>query len=292
MTWVVTAIGAALVLTALDDMFHTLFHPSGQGRLSWAVMRGIWSLSRGVRHRRVGTVVGPTAVSAAILLWAGLLIVGWALVYWQQIPEGVAYSPASAASGSDFVDALSLSMVTGATLGYGDIVPTLAWLRLAAPLQALMGFGLVTVAVTWVLQIYPALQRRRGLALRVAMLRRAHSAPALAGLDSSYAATLLDELATGLMSLRVDLSQYSETYFFREGEADAAMSVQVGHLVDLARAGAGARREDVRAAAAVLRAALDDLAGFLDTQFLHVGGTPAEAFTAFARDQGHEPEAS
>ncbi|MFC7876169.1 ion channel [Isoptericola sp. NPDC057391] len=35
-------------------------------------------------------------------------------------------------------------------VGFGDIVPTTPWLRLATtPLQALIGFALLTAAVSW-----------------------------------------------------------------------------------------------------------------------------------------------
>lgn len=292
MSWLVSALGAVVVAAVVRDIFHTLFHPSGQGALSWRVLRGVWRVSAALGHRRLGGLEGPLGVSAVIVVWALLLVSGWALVYWLHLDESFSFSSGLApAARSDLLDAAYLALVTGATLGYGDIVPTTGWLRVAAPVQAFMGFGLLTAAVTWVLQIYPALRRRRALALRMTMLRRTLSAPALAGLDSPWAAAVLDGLGDALVAVRVDLTQYSETYFFREAEPDAAIAVQLAHAADLARAGAGARRCDVRAAAGVLRTTLDDLAGFLDTQFLHVGGTPEEALAAFARDHGHEPGA-
>jgi hypothetical protein len=35
-----------------------------------------------------------------------------------------------------------------ATLGFGDIVPESEWLRIVVPAQALIGFALLTAAVT------------------------------------------------------------------------------------------------------------------------------------------------
>ena len=60
----------------------------------------------------------------------------------------------------DLLDSLYLSLVTVAALGYGDIVPTYAWLRLVSPLEALIGCALLTAAVSWILQIHPALARK------------------------------------------------------------------------------------------------------------------------------------
>ncbi|MFF8942469.1 potassium channel family protein [Streptomyces sp. NPDC014864] len=66
-----------------------------------------------------------------------------------------------------------LSLVTVATLGLGDIAPSADWLRIVAPLEAMVGFVLLTATVSWILGIYPALARRRALALRISQLRRA-----------------------------------------------------------------------------------------------------------------------
>ncbi|MFG2985952.1 potassium channel family protein [Streptomyces sp. NPDC048258] len=48
-----------------------------------------------------------------------------------------------------------------------------------------------------------------------------------------------------------------------------------------------ARHPDVRLSAAVLRAALEDLAAILDQRFLHTRGAACQVFEAFARDHGH-----
>jgi hypothetical protein len=290
--WVITTLGGLLVLVVLRDIFHTLFHPSGRGSLSWHVMRAVWRASRGLR--RLGLLSGPLALLAAIGTWTGLLVLGWTLIYWRHLPESFSYaSGLNPAARSELLDALYLSLVTGATLGYGDISPTAPWLRLVAPLEALVGFALLTAAVTWVLQVYPALGRRRTLALRLASLRRTADPTAVASQDSTVPAGLFEDLAGQLAHVRVDLNQYSETYFFRDGSADLALPVALGHLGALCRAGHQAPRPDVRLAAAHLQVTLDDLARFLDEQFLHVGGEVEEVVEAYARDHGcrHPPPA-
>lgn len=286
--WLVTAAGLALVAVMLVDLFHTLFHPSGQGRVSWAVMRLAWRLSRTGRRRSAGVLAGPLAMLAAITTWAGLLVTGWALVYWAHLPGGFAFgSSLQPAQRSDLLDAFYVSLVTAATLGYGDVLPTAGWLRVLAPLEAVLGFALLTAAVTWVLQVYPALTRRRALALRVATLRRSAPARSVREVDSTAVASLLEDLAGDLATVRLDLTQYSETYFFRDVSADLALPVALAHVTDLCDEGQASARADVRLAAAHLACALDDLAGLLDRQFLRVGGGVGPVLTAFADDHGH-----
>jgi hypothetical protein len=84
-------------------------------------------------------------------LWTVLIVLGWTLVYWPHISHGFSYAEGLQPTvRTDFLDALYLSLVMVATLGLGDIVPDDGWLRIVAPLQALVGFALLTALVSWV----------------------------------------------------------------------------------------------------------------------------------------------
>ena len=289
MNWLVTAAGALLVLFALHDMFHTIWHPSGQGSLSRLVIQLVWRGSRIVKSRRRQTsVVGPFAVLCVILVWFGVILAGWTLVYWPHMADGFSFSSSLAPSErSDLLDSLYLSLVTVATLGYGDIVPTYAWLRLAAPLEALIGFSLLTAAVTWILQIYPALARRRTLAIRLSLLRKADAAPALSAMDSSAAATLLETLAGELVQVRVDLTQYAETYYFREADDVASLPAQLPYARELADRAATSGRDDVRLSGTVLRGAIEDYAYLLTQQFLPASEDLGATLQRYSDDHGY-----
>ncbi|MGW9070922.1 potassium channel family protein [Streptomyces yangpuensis] len=286
MDWLVNAAGAALVLFVLRDVFHTLWHPTSHGGLSRRVMTTLWRVSApGARRRRASGLAGPTAMVAVVAAWALTVVVGWALIYWPHMPDAFTYAtelePAEHAA---FTDALYISLVNISTLGLGDIAPAQGWLRILAPLEALVGFALLTAAVSWTLGIYPALARRRALALRLSHLARTH--PTAEQVDTDAGAALCDSLAAGISVLAVDLMQYAESYYFYDGDDRTSLARHVGYLWDLADQAADARHADVKLAAAVLRAALQDLADILDQRFLHTRGTPREVFNAFADDHG------
>ncbi|MFE7896866.1 potassium channel family protein [Streptomyces sp. NPDC057424] len=286
MEWWVSLAGAGLVMAALRDLFHTLWHPTRHGGLSRLVMTALWRLSHHVRaRRRVAGLVGPLAMVTVVGMWATTIILGWAIVYWPHMPEAFTFTGGSRPSSQvDLLDALYLSLVTVATLGLGDVVPAEGWLRIAAPLEALVGFALLTATVSWVLEIYPALTRRRVLAVRLALLRG--SDPATEQLDCAVGALLLDSVATEVVRVRIDFTQYAEAYYFHDGEDHASLAAMVGYASDLARRGQAARRPDVRLTGDVLAGALDDLATVLDQRFLHTGGTPTDVFAAYAADHG------
>ena len=70
------------------------------------------------------------------------------------------------------VDSLYASLVAVATLGFGDITPTTSWLRILVPLEALIGFAVLTAGLSWVLSVYPVLHRRSSFAQTVMIAAR------------------------------------------------------------------------------------------------------------------------
>ncbi|MEU9920204.1 potassium channel family protein [Streptomyces griseoluteus] len=286
MEWLVSLGGAGLVLVTLRDLFHTLWHPTRHGGLSRLVMTALWRLARRFRaRRRVVGLVGPLALVTVVSLWTAAIVLGWAVVYWPHMPGAFTFSPGSrAAQQSSFLDSVYLSLVTVATLGLGDIAPIEGWLRVVSPLEALVGFVLLTATVSWVVEIYPALTRRRVLAVRLALLR--DSDPAPAQVDCTAGALLLDSLVTDVVCVRIDFTQYAEAYYFHDGEDHSSLAAVVGFAFVLAERGKSARLPEVRLAGALLGGALEDLAGVLDQRFLRTGGTPAEVFAAYAADHG------
>lgn len=282
MGWWVSVVGGALILVVLWDVFHSLWHPIGQGVVSRSVMAVVWRVTRRL-GRRLRRVSGPLAMAAAITSWGVLVLVGGALVYWPHVPDSFRYdSGLHPGQGTGLVEALYLSVVTTATLGFGDIVPAVPWLRLVVPLQALVGFALLTAAVSWVLQVYPALGRRRALSVHLAMLARSGAAARLSGLTPATAAGLLNEVAVTLAQVRVDLAQYAESYYFEEAAPHASLALTIEHAAELSAVALRSPHADVRLAGEILGRTLDDLAGLLDEQFLRTGRDRDQVLQAYA----------
>ena len=172
-----TCLGIALIAVVAHDVFDALFHHRGAGILSGAVMRTTWRGFRraSVRRRSLLPLAGPFALVAVVAMWLVLLVTGWALVLWPHIIDGFRFDPGAASGEATLVDAVYVSLVTLATLGFGDITPASGWLKLVLPLEALIGLGLLTATVSWLLSIHPALSRRRSLAYEISLLRRAEA---------------------------------------------------------------------------------------------------------------------
>ncbi|MBT2394833.1 potassium channel family protein [Streptomyces sp. ISL-100] len=289
MKWLVTLAGVGLVLIILRDVFHTLWHPTRHGGLSRRVMTASWRLSSRFGRRRAAGLAGPLAMVTVVALWAFTITLGWALIYWPHLPDAFSFaSGLTPDEHSGFVDALYISMVTVTTLGLGDIAPATGWLRVLGPMEALVGFALLTATVSWVLGIYPALARRRALALRLSHLQRTR--PTARQLDSSAGAAVLEHLAAGVANVCVDFLQYAESYYFHDGDDHTSLAHNIHYAVELADLTSESQHADVQLCSAVLRTALEDLALILDRRFLHTRATAALTFAAFARDHGAGPD--
>lgn len=291
MAWFYSGVGVLLVATALRDIFHTLWHPSGFGTICRRLFDLVWRASKVLSPAgRAGDLAGPFGMLAVAGAWTALIVVGWALVYLPHMPDGFYFSSSlRPGSSSDLVAAIYVSLVGLATLGFGDIVPAGPVLRVVAPLQALVGFVLLTAAISWVLQIYPALNRRRALARRLTILSSTDAVDVVATGEASIATQLLDSVAEGVTLMEMDLMQFGETYYFREKEPALSLAAAVSFVPVLAAAGRAAASSEVRQSAAVLDAAADGLAHRLRDVYLGTRGTTQEVFEALAADHRQRP---
>ena len=231
MSVILPVLGALLVLATLRDVFHTLWRPAGTGTVSILVMRAVWWVGERPRlRRRLRPVTGPAALLVAILVWAALVTVGWALVYLPSVPEGFVHvSGVDPIERGAWAEAFYFSLVTLATLGYGDVVPDTGWLLAAAPLQALVGFALLTAAVTWIGQVHPAVTRRRALAARAHALARGGVTS-----EDEPPASVVEAVAADVAAVRTDLAQYDESYYFHDTCPQGSLADALGLLDALA----------------------------------------------------------
>ncbi|WP_153502605.1 potassium channel family protein [Cumulibacter manganitolerans] len=281
-------VGVALIAVGLTDMFHTLLHPSGRGRVSHWVFAQAWRASKATGHR-LGSVLGPAAMVVAISVWVAMHAVGWALIYLPHITDGFTYS-----SGIDptayprMVQALYYSVVVLSTLGFGDVVPVDPWIRIVTPLEALTGLALLTAALTWFTQMYPPLSRRRALALHLKSLADSDYAEDLAAIPSETASRVLDELSAEVGQVRIDFTQYSESYYFQERDADISLPCQLPYAVRMRDASLARPEIGVSRSGRQLAIALEQLGAVLEHNYLHTDETLGGVLAAYAADHAQK----
>ncbi len=291
MTVVLTVVGALLVLVALHDVFHTLFHPHGRGVVGGSLTRMIWRGTRRVARgsHDVLSLAGPIAFIGVIAAWGALVVLGFSLIIWPHMPEGFAFSPGIDPSHEDgFVDALYLSLVNLTSLGYGDIVPTGDLLRLLGPIETLIGLGLLTASISWILLLYRVLSDYRSLSHEIGLLIGAErrSETGLAGLEPAVAAGVLADLTSRVVPMRDDLVHSPIAYYFHPRDERHALPVLLPSLIEVAQSCAAPDRPpEMRFQATMLLEAIDDLLEAIAEDFIGSRGRdPGQALAGYRRD--------
>jgi hypothetical protein len=270
------------------DVFDALFHPEGKGTLGRLIMRTVWAAFRRMARARRGAfaLAGPTALLVVISSWAALLILGWALIFWPHI--GRELHALTAVHPGTFVEALHTSLVTITTLGFADVIPHAGWLRVVTPLEALLGFGLLSASISCLLLIYPAISRRRSLAYEVSLLVEAEgqTGVALELLEPASAAGIYAELTSRLVAVERDLVSFPISYYFAELDERFALAALAPRLHELAERGSRTDMpESARLRAWMLLEALRDFSATTAERFhRRPGHSTTEALEAYAHD--------
>jgi hypothetical protein len=274
MAFVVTLIGVLLIAGALVDVFQTLFHPAGRGGMSDWTAKLTWRAFRLIARKRphVLTYAGPTAILLIIVSWAGLTWVGFALIYMPQLANGFEFSHATGGSAHQgIVEALSISLGALITLSEGSYAK-LHWLQLARGTQAVIGFGLLTASVSWLLSIYPVLESRRALAQQATLLHHSERENHLDVIRDApqRAEDWIMAIGADLASLRNQMAQFPITYYFDMGEPETALAGALSYLLELADRSSSASQPALRIAGTVLGGAVESFLEMLAKDFLNM----------------------
>ncbi len=165
-------IGWALVAAALLDVFFTtLYARHGPLVISDYLGRGCWGLFRAVARRTphrirdgILSFCGPVLMVVIVTVWVSMINLGFALIIWPFLGGSIRASNGGATP-SDFISALYMSGYYMTTVGNGDLQPVSGYLKMLLVLDSALGLSVITLTLTYFLQVYNALQGRNRLAL-------------------------------------------------------------------------------------------------------------------------------
>jgi hypothetical protein len=170
-TFVFTTAGVVLLLLIVYDVYATVLHASARyGPVGEGLNRAVWRLgcmvafrlTRARRHK-VLNLVGPLLMPLLVVVYILLLTIAFTFIYYPHLPADFTLAQTKVETG--WIDSIYFSGCTLTTLGYGDIVPRTMLLRFAALFEAASGFALISLAITYLLTVYTALERKRAIAL-------------------------------------------------------------------------------------------------------------------------------
>jgi hypothetical protein len=265
-----TCLGVLLVCGAAMDVFQTLFHPAGRGALSEWLARLTWRVFRVSRQRRILTYAGPVAFLLVIVSWAAFTWLGFAFIYLPYLSTGFYFGQTSAGSPHVGIrEALNLSLGALISLSEGSYA-NVHWLQFVRGTEAVIGFGLLTASVSWLLSIYPVLETRRSVAQAATLL---HNAERETHLDlvrdaPEKAQDWIFEIGQEVAALRNQMAQFPITYYFHMNESETALAGVLSYLDELAARASGDPTPGLKLAGAILGGAVESFLEMVAEDFV------------------------
>jgi hypothetical protein len=164
--------GAALVLLVIADVFLTVLYARiGAGILSPRIARATWwifsHLARWLRpqHDKALSFCGPAILVNLLVAWAALLTLGAGLIIHPAL--GTSVTVTTGTTPTDFISALYAGGSSMAIVRASDVTPDTGAYRLYFLFNSLLGASIISLTVTYLMQVYNALQRRNTLAYKL-----------------------------------------------------------------------------------------------------------------------------
>ncbi|HEX5970351.1 MAG TPA: hypothetical protein VFY85_00380 [Gemmatimonadaceae bacterium] len=183
--------GAVIVLLVIADVFLTVLYARiGAGILSMRIARATWwVVSRIARlfrshHDKVLSFCGPIILVNLLVVWALLLTLGAALIIHPALGRSVTLT--TGRTPTDFISALYAGGSSMAIVRASDVTPDTGPYRVYFLFNSLLGASVISLTITYLMQVYNALQRRNTLAYKLYLqtAETSDAAELLAGLGA------------------------------------------------------------------------------------------------------------
>jgi hypothetical protein len=228
-------LGTILIVLVLSDVYLTVLYARiGTGIISHWLGAGVWRVfetaTRPFTQRRdhLLSFAGPTMLVLMVIIWVAGLCCGGALVIHPRL--GTSIQANTGATPTDFVVALYIAGDSLTTVGTSDISPQTPFFRLFYLFDSLIGITVLTLTMTYLLEIYNALLRRNTFAVKLHTLTggSGDAVELVAGagpqgrFDVGY--SHLTEIAAEMDNFSESHHFYSVLLYFRFREPHYAMS--------------------------------------------------------------------
>lgn len=158
--WFWIVLGIILIVAGLFDLFLSALNYDESGMITRWLQAGQWRVLRTVFRRLPEPVRAPgraqvvgLQILLSVVLWVGLVLVGFGFVYY-----GLMYGHNFTFSGSDIGPSMDYAIYFSAgqlsTVGGSGVLPQNTLLRALSVLETLIGLGIVTLAISFLLGVF------------------------------------------------------------------------------------------------------------------------------------------
>jgi hypothetical protein len=229
-----------MTVVAADVFMTVLYARAGTGiisdRLARLIWRGLRSLAGDRSGGRLLSFCGPLIVVGVLLAWSMLLVIGAGLIMHPHLGSSITRS--SNGTPTDFVTAAFVAGSSLSIVGSSDFAPQSAVTKVLFLLNSAVGTSMISLTLTYLMQIYGALRERNAFCMRINALsgETGDAAQLLAHLfargELSPGYTNLSELASDATNIKEAHHFYPVLFYFRFPEPHYSISRSLLVMLD------------------------------------------------------------
>lgn len=161
---------AGILLTVwglMEGLWTTVWVDGNSAPLTSRLTTGIWKFFKFLlpkKNNRLLSLAGPVILIITVFVWLLFILIGWTLVFYS---EPTALVVKSTNSLPDFSDTFWYIAYTMFTVGNGDFTPQGDFWQIISGVVAFTGMGMVTLSITYVLQVISAVNNKRAFSSEV-----------------------------------------------------------------------------------------------------------------------------
>ena len=161
--------GFLIMLWALiEGLWTTIWVDGNSAPLTGRLTTWIWKLVKIImprRNNKLLSLAGPTILGLSVFSWIFFIWLGWTLMFYSD-PSSLTVS-----NKPDFIlsftDASWYIAYVMFTVGNGDFLPRDGFWQIVSALVAFTGMSMVTLSITYILQVISAVANKRAFASEV-----------------------------------------------------------------------------------------------------------------------------
>ena len=155
------------LLSLMEALWTTLWIDGNSPPVTSRITTLIWKFFKSIFKRKNDkwlSLAGPAILLITVLFWIVSLWIGWSLIFYGY-PESIVVK--STGLQPDYSDALWYIAYTMFTVGNGDFNPQGDFWQILSSLVAFSGMALVTLSITYVLQVISAVTNKRAFSSQI-----------------------------------------------------------------------------------------------------------------------------
>ncbi|AHM63485.1 Ion channel [Flammeovirgaceae bacterium 311] len=172
MNWLLLIAGGIIVIWfIIESLWTTLWIDGNSAPLSTRITTLIWKIWRTLfsqKSHKGLSLAGPLVLLLTVSSWIICLWLGWAMIFYARTGS----LASSEGELPDFAGTLWYVAYTMFTVGNGDFLPQGSAWQLLSAFVAFSGMGLVTLSITYVMQIVSAVVTKRSFSSQVTSIAK------------------------------------------------------------------------------------------------------------------------